>query len=248
MFGEWLIPHKVKYPENAYKKWYLFDICEINGDLELNRYLGFDTLKIRYKNFFSNMDYHFKENSRILLVPEYKIDSSEINSLADFDTLRANLSTKSLLGAKDGKSEGIIVSDLLKLVQVGEDTLGPLRVKCVNEAFKEIRNQKNPLDENEQNALAWANKYITEPRIQKQIFSLQEDGLLEGELVFDWLKNGNAKLIAEETLNDAIVESEEMPESLRVSSSSFEKNMKLVGKFTNKLVNKVIALMVKGIL
>lgn len=240
LFGEWLVPHKVKYPDNTYHKWYLFDECDMSHhNTNYDVYLGFNWVKFNYNKFIKSDD--------IKLVPEY--DSSKFNpdDLEGFDKVRESLSHYSLLGADEGKAEGIVITDNDRDVSIDENTIGLLRFKCVNEAFKEVRRAKKPIGEGQKASISWANKYITEPRVNKKIFGLQEDGIIKDELSFDWMKNGNAKMIAQEVVKDALEESEETPVALSASNSSYDKNMKAVQKFTNKLTNKVIALKVKGL-
>jgi RNA ligase. len=243
LFGEWLVPHKIKYPEDAYHKWYLFDLCYMND--EKDEYNGvFDTHET-----YLRFNYHYDLDSKgIKFVPIYKSRSTKApETLEDFDRVREELSHHSLLGADEGKAEGIVVTDIDKYVPVDENTNGLLRFKCVNEAFKEVRRAKKPMGEGQKAALDWASKYITEPRINKKIFGLQEDGYITDELSFDWMRNGNAKDIAEKVVLDALEESEETPLALSKTNTSYDKNMKTVQKFANKLTNKTIALKVKGI-
>lgn len=239
-FGEWLVPHTIQYPDDAYHKWYVFDVCEISNMNDVDRYYGFDFLKGLYNSSLYNW-------TDIYLVPEYSHYSIDINNLSDFDIVRKNLSNHSLLGAKDGKSEGIVVSNLDKIVNIDDHTKGALRIKCVNESFREVHHSRKPLGKGQKAVLEWANRYVTKPRIEKKIFSLQEDGYLEKDFSFEWMKNGNAKLISENVLQDALEESEETPEELKPTSSSYDKNMRYAQKFSNKSVNKFVALKSKGI-
>lgn len=256
-FGEWLTPHRVKYPAKTYNNWYLFDIFKFDTTEKIDtnnsltnkgQYLGID----KVHEFFKNNS-NIPDIPNIYVVPiynhsylkEYLTNHGEPKKLKDLDGLREYLSDKSLLGAQDGHEEGIVVTDLSRKVQIDEQTTGPLRVKCVNEAFKEMRSNKLPLSQGEVAALNWANKYITEPRVQKQIFELQDMGELPKKMTFDWFKNGNAKKISDLTLQDALKESQETPDALTGVSPHYNKNIKRVSKFTNKLVNKVIALTVK---
>lgn len=263
-FGEWLTPHRVEYPTGAYNNWYLFDIFKFDPSKELNndnhltdkgQYLGINKVQEFFKDN-SNIPDVIPDVPNIYVVPvynrldfkDYLANHGEPKKLEDLDGLREYLSDKSLLGARDGHEEGIVVIDLDKKVQIDEQSTGPLRVKCVNEAFKEMRNNKLPLSQGERAALNWANKYITEPRVKKQILELQDNDELPNKITFDWFKNGNAKKISDLTLQDALKESQETPDALTVVSPHYNKNIQKVSKFTNKLVNKVIALTVKNML
>lgn len=145
----------------------------------------------------------------------------------------ANKSTLS----KDGTMEGIVVSDLSKEVPLNEVSFGPLRFKMVNAQFKETRQIKGVASDNSNSLSSWLNSNITLPRIRKQIYSLQEDGKLNGSMDFDWLRNGVTDEIAKETLLDAIKESEVLPEALQG-----------LVRYSKKQTNKFVALSVKGLI
>jgi len=258
-FGEWLTPHHVKYPEKAYNKWYLFDMFKFGNDdtfTDTGEYLGINKLISAYVdtnvyNLGSSFEGYLNEFSvpGVYTVPIYSNLESTYKapeSIADLDTLRQALSSHSLLGAEGGKEEGIVVTDTSKIVSIDEQTKGPLRIKCVNEAFKEVQHAKKPLGAGEKAALEWANKYITEPRVRKQIYELQDNGVISKELSFDMFQDGTTSNIAKLVFGDAMEESEETPEALTIASPSYEKNNKRVLKFACKLVNKVIALSIKG--
>jgi len=219
----------------------LFDLCYINSEND-----EYDGVYYTYEQYTKLDDKYDLDSKGIKFVPIYDLQNIIVpNNLEEFDKVREELSHHSLLGADEGKAEGIVVTDLDKYVPVDEDTNGLLRFKCVNEAFKEVRRAKKPMGEGQKAALDWASKYITEPRISKKIFGLQEDGYITDELSFDWMRNGNAKDIAEQVVLDALEESEETPLALSKTNTSYDKNMKTVQKFANKLTNKTIALKLK---
>lgn len=269
-FGEWLTPHHIKYPANAYKKWYLFDIFKFDTDDEMvdtGRYLGIDHVHLHFYQLNQNAgittgfksSIHWAGGDGIVLeqplVPDvytvpiyYNLENTVVSSIEDLDKVRERLSNQSILKAKNNQEEGIVVTDTSKLVPLDEDTKGPIRVKCVNEAFKEIIHSKKPLGSGAKAALNWANKYVTEPRVRKQIYELQDNDIISKELSFDMMRDGTTSNIAKLVLGDAMEESEEIPEALTVASTSYDKNTKQVLKFTHKLVNKVIALTIKGMI
>lgn len=292
-FGEWLTPHRIKYPTEAYRKWYLFDIFRFDREKEAEdndtltdkgRYLGiqavhdlfyylntFDTdadAETNANKFTKSLSWYTGkdlEDAGIVLsqpiVPDvcmvpvyyklerYYADNGVPKSLEDLDTLREHLSKQSILGADNGQEEGIVVTDIVKSVPIDETCTGPLRVKCVNEAFKEARNAKNPLGAGQKAALEWASKYITEPRIKKHILEMQDEDQLPKELSFDLMRDGSTKKISDVIYKDALAESvDDLPMALTEASSSYKKNLKIAHKFCNKMVNKIVALTIKGMI
>lgn len=287
-FGEWLTPHRIKYPRKAYNRWYLFDIFKfdpikekVESDSLTNegRYLGINQVQALF--YYLNTKYlspsdpfgswvvsnsfgEYEDGGIVIrqpLVPDvyavpiyhnlkgYYKQYGAPTSLRDLDILREYLSNESVIPANEDKEEGIVVTDTSKIVPIDDQSTGYLRVKCVNEAFKEMRHNKLPLGVGEKAALEWANKYITEPRVQKQILELQDSDKLPKELSFDWFKNGLVNKISKVVLKDALEEStNDIPDALTTISPSYDKNIERVTHFSNKITNKVIALTIKGMI
>lgn len=220
VFGEWLTPHKIKYKADRYKKFYVFDVFNFDSGC----FMGYLEARNIYNKLFS--EYEDVEMAPLLL------ESDNIN-MDQLDEIKSNYSKKSKLSIS-GNMEGIVVSDLSTLLGIDQETNGPLRIKLVNEAFKETRKQANTTDDNLFN---WLAENVTLPRIQKQIFSLQEDNEIPTELGFDWLSTTISKRIALETVLDAIKETQNLPESI-----------KLIQRFSRKQTNKFIALSAKGMI
>ena len=249
LFGEWLSPHRIKYSKEAYYKWYLFDLYKFDDpdnfdDTATGTYLGFAQVEENWRN--APIDTNIK------LVPQYSTDTvlgdHSVSNLADLDEIREALSEQSLLGAEDGREEGIVVAVENRNVLLSDGSHGALRVKCVNEAFKEMKASKIPQSAGQKAVLYWANKYITEPRILKHLLEQQAEGTLPKEISFDWMKGGQVKQLAKFVLEDALEESKETPEALQVRNPAYDKNLKVAQKFANKLTNKVVALRVKGMI
>lgn len=258
-FGEWLTPHHLVYPQEAYHKWYLFDAFRFDSDnSDKGIYLGISSILGKMNSFTLVNSFIFKDSEKqysgfmgtfdglkdVLTVPIYSYNF-HASSLNQIDDIRQTLSNHSLLGAKDNEEEGIVVTNNDKIVDIDEFTKGPIRVKAVNAAFKEVRHSKKPLEAGEKSALNWANKYITEPRVRKYILELMDENVIKGDLSFDMLRDGTASNIASIVFADALSESQETPLALTPASSSYTKNVKRVRKMANKLVNKVIAVAVK---
>lgn len=234
IFGEWLVPHRIKYKESAYKSYYVFDVF----DFEKGSYLGFK----KTKDFF---DKYLAGVKGVNMVP--LLDKRNDISENDLIALQKEYEEKSQLSA-NGKMEGIVVSDLNKIVEIDGETKGPLRTKLVNEAFKETCRIKAPRTKEGDELMTWMQENITEARVRKQYFSLVESGDIPADMEFNWFQNGIAKLIGKKVLSDAIEESEELPKLLLDSSPSKEKSMKSAQKFANKATNKFIALTIKGLI
>lgn len=252
-FGEWLTPHHLIYPQNAYNKWYLFDAFSFdNSTSNKGTYFGINYIKWiseltdlnLYEDSFNGVIGNFSGLPEVFTVPIYT-HPYRANSLEQIDDIRQTLSNHSLLGAKDNAEEGIVVTNTDKIIDIDEDTKGPIRVKAVNAAFKEVMHSKKPLEAGEKSAINWANKYITEPRVRKYILELMDENVIKGDLSFDMLRDGTSSNIASIVYADALSESQETPMALTPASSSYSKNVKRVRKMANKLVNKVIAVAVK---
>lgn len=87
---------------------------------------------------------------------------------------------------------------------------------------------------------------------KQEIYLEDENGIpLSGFEAYPFIKEGLKKKweinSAGQTRN-ALKESQETPDALTVVSPHYNKNIQKVSKFTNKLVNKVIALTVKNML
>lgn len=234
VFGEWLVPHTIKYKTDAYKSFFVFDVF----DFEAKSYLGYDKTKEFFKKYLSGIQ-------GVNMIPF--LDRRKDVDSADIEKLQKEYADKSKL-SEDGLMEGIVLSDMDKIMQIGSDSKGPLRTKSVNTAFKEIAKSKIPLTDDERKLMAWLESYLTDPRVRKQYFSLLESGSIPATMSFEWFQNGVAKLIGEKLLEDAIEESPELPALLQESSPSKEKYMNRARKFANKVANRFIALTIKGLI
>lgn len=223
VFGEWLTPHRIKYPDDAYKKWYLFDIF----DKDTSLFLGYNFAKHIYNKY--DMD----KDAEILMAPLLENDITGF-SLEDLPDIQKQYSNKSSLSI-NGNMEGIVVTDLSKNVPITEETSGPLRIKLVNENFKETH--MNSYKEPNNSLNSWTTDNINMARVSKKVLELQDEGKLPDKVSFDWMKSGDNNKISLICLMDALEESQELP-----------KELKGVLNRTNKVVNKYIALSAKGLI
>ena len=174
IFGEWLVPHSVKYPEDMYKKFYMFDVW----DRETKQYLTQeDSLAIfdRLKNYIPNY-VHTLYNGPFI---------SWEHTLA---FLKENIYGEAPC------MEGIVIKRQDKLWS--KSSRLPYYVKVVNEKFSEVHSSKpKTIDpeklaarEAEQAAVA---EVVTKRRITKGLEKLIEDNIIP----FDWDEH-NMKEIA----------------------------------------------------
>lgn len=164
IFGEWLVPHSVKYPEDMYKKFYMFDVW----DRETEQYLTQeDSLAIfdRLKNYISNY-VHTLYNGPFI---------SWEHTLA---FLKENIYGETPC------MEGIVIKRQNKLWS--KSSRLPYYVKIVNEKFSEVHSSKpKTIDpeklaarEAEQAAVA---EIVTKRRIIKQIEKFIEDQIIPSD-------------------------------------------------------------------
>ena len=164
IFGEWLVPHSVKYPEDMYKKFYMFDVW----DRETEQYLTQeDSLAIfdRLKNYIPNY-VHTLYNGPFI---------SWEHTLA---FLKENIYGETPC------MEGIVIKRQNKLWS--KSSRLPYYVKIVNEKFSEVHSSKpKTIDpeklaarEAEQAAVA---EVVTKRRIEKMLQKFEEDNLIPSD-------------------------------------------------------------------
>ena len=165
IFGEWLVPHSVKYPEDMYKKFYMFDVW----DRETEQYLTQeDSLAIfdRLKNY----------------IPNY-VQTLYNGPFVSWEHTLAFL--KENIYGETPCMEGIVIKRQDKLWS--KSSRLPYYVKVVNEKFSEVHSSKpKTIDpeklaarEAEQAAVA---EVVTKRRITKGLEKLIEDNIIP----FDW--------------------------------------------------------------
>lgn len=162
IFGEWLIPHTVKYPESKYRNFYVFDVF----DRRLGHYLpwsetkriaelcGLQTVPLFYDGPFTSWDDIYK------LVGQTKMEASPVG-------------------------EGQVIKSQDRLDNKSSNT--PPYVKIVAAKFSEVHQSKpHEVDPEKlaakQAAEALAATIVTERRVQK----LLEKAVDEGRLRADW--------------------------------------------------------------
>ena len=153
IFGEWLVPHSVKYPENMYKKFYMFDVW----DRETEQYLTQeDSLAIfdRLKNYIPNYVHTIYNGPFISW--EHTLAFLKENIYGEAPCM-----------------EGIVIKRQDKLWS--KSSRLPYYVKVVNEKFSEVHSSKPKIIDPEKLAAREAEQavvaeVVTKRRIQKNSF------------------------------------------------------------------------------
>ncbi|HGT1414612.1 TPA: RNA ligase family protein [Clostridioides difficile] len=208
--GEWLVPHKVKYKEKYYKRFYLFSIWD---ELE-EKYLS-DEIVI-------------KEAKRLGL------ETVEYFYLGKF------ISYEHFLGfiGKSNKTEipnngeGIVIKNWNYLDRYGKQVF----VKLVSSQFAEIQKQKLPKNPNISNQNDELIKSVlTKPRVEKIIYKLIDEGLLNKNEIIIENMGMLLKLLGGEVLEDILKEESEI--LLSIEDNILKKRM---GKILPTVVKDII--------
>jgi len=172
VFGEWLVPHAVKYPDTAYNKFYMFDVY----DREKECYISYHDAWIIFGKLLLVAE---KFNIEINFVPV--LYDGKFNSWEDLMEL---MKLKTLGGQP--AEEGIVIKTQDRL-EDKENSRRPKYIKIVNEQFGEVhKGAKKPIDPEElkkrEEARAYVAQFATRQRIEKIILKLID----EGQLPIDW--------------------------------------------------------------
>lgn len=172
IFGEWLVPHRVAYADNAWNQWYVYDIYDMDNQMWMNQ----DYVK------------HFCEMTGMNYI--HVIYDGPFTSWEDLMKL---LETPSAYGAEF--IEGIVVKNMTKLTQ---RMRYPSYLKIINTQFAETKRIKKELSTEEQE-LRDRNKEMmaaicTEERVRKEMYKCIDEGLLTLPLQMKDL-NSVAKLL-----------------------------------------------------
>lgn len=161
LFGEWLVPHTINYPDEKYQNAYFYDVW----DTERNQYLEQDKVK------------EIVEKLGLIYVPVFYEGTFESwEHIMEFVG-------KTELGGEIG--EGIVVKNMTRLND--SNTRLPFYVKIVIEKFSEIKPvRKEDVEKLERNAKIYAivESVITEGRVTKMIHKMVDEGIIPT----DWNK------------------------------------------------------------
>ena len=168
VFGEWMgAKHAIKYPENVYGKFWMFDVW----DTQAEQYLPYEETR----SFYDKLIACGKEDNKFNFVPVFyigKFESWEKTS---------ELVGRTEVGAEP-TGEGIVIKRQNYLDS--KSSRLPFYVKIVSEQFSEVHKSKKQkaidpeaIAKKEAN-LALAATIVTPQRVQKMIYKFIEDGLL----------------------------------------------------------------------
>ena len=168
VFGEWMgAKHAIKYPENVYGKFWMFDVW----DTQTEQYLPYEETR----SFYDKLIACGNEDNKFNFVPVFyigKFESWEKTS---------ELVGKTEVGAEP-TGEGIVIKRQNCLDS--KSSRLPFYVKIVSEQFSEVHKSKKQkaidpeaIAKKEAN-LALAATIVTPQRVQKMIYKFIEDGLL----------------------------------------------------------------------
>lgn len=168
VFGEWMgAKHAIKYPENVYGKFWMFDVW----DTQTEQYLPYEETR----SFYDKLIACGNEGNKFNFVPVFyigKFESWEKTS---------ELVGRTEVGAEP-TGEGIVIKRQNCLDS--KSSRLPFYVKIVSEQFSEVHKSKKQkaidpeaIAKKEAN-LALAATIVTPQRVQKMIYKFIEDGLL----------------------------------------------------------------------
>lgn len=168
VFGEWMgAKHAIKYPENVYGKFWMFDVW----DTQIEQYLPYEETR----SFYDKLIACGNEENKFNFVPVFyigKFESWEKTS---------ELVGRTEVGAEP-TGEGIVIKRQNCLDS--KSSRLPFYVKIVSEQFSEVHKSKKQkaidpeaIAKKEAN-LALAATIVTPQRVQKMIYKFIEDGLL----------------------------------------------------------------------
>ena len=162
IFGEWLTPHAVKYPQQMYNKFYMFDVWDKVAE-----------------------EYLLQEQSFSIFKKLQPYITEYVNTLYSGDFISWDALLNLLKENTYGESpcmEGIVIKRQNCLDS--KSSRLPFYVKIVSEQFSEVHKSKKQkaidpeaIAKKEAN-LALAATIVTPQRVQKMIYKFIEDGLL----------------------------------------------------------------------
>ena len=168
VFGEWMgAKHAIKYPENVYGKFWMFDVW----DTQTEQYLPYEETR----SFYDKLIACGNEDNKFNFVPVFYIGK--------FESWEKTLELvgRTEVGAEP-TGEGIVIKRQNCLDS--KSSRLPFYVKIVSEQFSEVHKSKKQkaidpeaIAKKEAN-LALAATIVTPQRVQKMIYKFIEDGLL----------------------------------------------------------------------
>lgn len=162
-FGEWLLKNSIKYHADAYFKWYVFDIYDVNT----TSYLSQDEVKKECE-----------KHGFIYVKTFYEgpfISWEHVRSFVGQSDIALNL------------GEGVVIKNQTKLNDPNDRS--PFVLKIVGEHFKErrrIRHVEKILDpqklKEKERVREIVYSIVTPRRVEKELFKMRDEGLLPDKL------------------------------------------------------------------
>lgn len=162
IFGEWCIKHSIKYNEDWYNKWRVYDIYDKSD----GQYWDQNTVRAFCMQF--DLEY---------------IEELYYGPFISWEHCRSFIGKSTAYGPSQ---EGIVIKNQTKLNM--DKPGGPIYIKIVDEKFKESHHPKSPKEidpekeAEKQKAADLAASVITEARVKKIILKLIDEGILPNEL------------------------------------------------------------------
>lgn len=225
-YGEWLVPHKVDYGENA-RQFYLFDVWQEDfEDMMAQTMAGVEDVTMSYSyaptwEVVSEAQDIGINLAPLLYVGPYK-GYEHLNSFVG----------RSALAADPMKGEGIVVKNHAYRSKHGTYVW----LKMVSESFAEVQKVKKPRDPALDNAaVALARECTTQARVEKAVDRLIEVRVI-GENDLDLASMGKLIPMVGTRVFEDIIE-EEAPEA----DAQFEKDVhRMMGKLVPGHLRKII--------
>ena len=159
-FGEWLVQHKVKYKNEAMKRFWLFSIY----DIEKEEYVSDEIVLSEAKRL--SLDH----------VPYFYL-----GEFVSFNHLMSFVG-KSDLTLEPNEGEGIVVKNINYKDKFGNQCF----VKLVSDKFREVKAQKAPKNPNKNEAeKELVMSVLTKPRIEKMLYKLVDEGELKEDFTIE---------------------------------------------------------------
>ena len=158
-FGEWLVKHTIKYPQEKMKQFYVFDVW----DTEIEQYIPWDEVKQK------------AEFVGLKMVPVFYD-----GPFTSWEDVYSYVGKTEMGGEPTG--EGVVIKSQDRLDNKFSGT--PAYVKIVAKEFSEVHQSKPQKDINpakiaaRQAAEALAETIVTERRVIKQLQKFVEDGII----------------------------------------------------------------------
>lgn len=169
IFGEWLVPHTVKYPEEMYKKFYMFDVWDTVDE----QYLSNEKRALFFVNL--TVDPEIRKNFKSVPI----VYAGEFQS---WEHLMGLLSIKTT-GAE--VEEGIVIKSQDRLNE--HNSRKPYYLKIVSEKFSEVHDKhvKKNVDPavlaKREAELELAKTIVTARRAEKIIQKCVDEGILRAD-------------------------------------------------------------------